>query len=342
MISSLRVFIASPSELCEERDTASHVISEVSRIFGERFQLNVQPVRWETHAVPDVGDDVQDVLNRQIGEVDVLVGVMWRRFGTPTKRAGSGTGEEFERAYLLFKKYGRPKIMFYFRTTPFYTSDIPSITQFRKVAEFRRKLEKLGVLYWTYKTPLEFERNVREHLIRRILALLKQNGETSVVESFNYREARSISLSRQATIFIAYSHKDNDVARSVHHALRAAGYDVWIDQECLLPGQMWLQEVERGLQMSDVVLLLLSSNSNLADGFMAKELEILTQRLPESNRPTLVPVRLDNTEPPIGFRQLQWIDYFTRDGLQRLLEALDRAPLRTHDNPVLRKNCIDR
>jgi len=103
----IRVFIASPGDVSDEREIASHVVGEISRIFGTPFDIHVEAARWETHAWPDIGQDGQDVINRQIGDFDVLVGVMWKRFGSPTKRSQSGTGEEFERAYELFNDYGR-------------------------------------------------------------------------------------------------------------------------------------------------------------------------------------------------------------------------------------------
>lgn len=79
-----------------------------------------------------MGEDSQDVVNRQIGDFDLFVGVMWKRFGSPTKRAESGTEEEFERAYATYKEFGKPRIMFYFRTTPFYPKTEKELTQFRK------------------------------------------------------------------------------------------------------------------------------------------------------------------------------------------------------------------
>ena len=96
----MRVFIASPGDVAEERDIASHVVGELNRVFAGSLGVELEAVRWETHASPDVGVDAQDVVTRQIGDFDVLVGIMWRRFGTPTRRSRSGTGEEFERAYL--------------------------------------------------------------------------------------------------------------------------------------------------------------------------------------------------------------------------------------------------
>src|SRR5262245_44491571 len=165
----LRIFVASPGDVVEERELVSVVVDELRRMLADIRPVELQTIRWETHAWPDVGADAQDVINREIGQFDIFVGIMWRRFGTPTKRGDSGTSEEFERAYKYFRQYSRPRIMFYFRRTPFYPSADAEVLQFRKVVAFRKKLEKGGVLFWEYETPLMFERNVREHLIRQIL-----------------------------------------------------------------------------------------------------------------------------------------------------------------------------
>ena len=43
-----------------------------------------------------LGIDAQDVINRQLGEYDIFLGIMNTRFGSPTHRADSGTEEEFD------------------------------------------------------------------------------------------------------------------------------------------------------------------------------------------------------------------------------------------------------
>jgi hypothetical protein len=154
-MTKLRIFVASPGDVSQERDIVSVVVQELRRTIGDIRNVELEAIRWETHAWPAVGKDAQNVINTQIGEYDVLVGVMWKRFGTPTKHSNSGTGEEFELAYDYFTKYQRPKIMFYFRTAPFYTTNEKELSQFRKVVRFRKKLEKLGVLFWEYAQPLE-------------------------------------------------------------------------------------------------------------------------------------------------------------------------------------------
>jgi hypothetical protein len=79
-MTNLRVFIASPSDVAEERDIVSNiVIPELQRIFGNQGSLNLSEpidldvIRWETHAFPDIGEDAQDVINKEIGEFDILL-----------------------------------------------------------------------------------------------------------------------------------------------------------------------------------------------------------------------------------------------------------------------------
>jgi hypothetical protein len=322
-MTQIRVFVASPGDVSEERDIASHVVGEINRVFGSSFGVQLEAVRWETHASPDVGSDAQDVINRQVGEFDILVGVMWRRFGSPTRRARSGTGEEFERAYRSFKDHGRPRIMFYFRTSPFYTPDLSALAQFRKVAEFRKKLEKLGVLYWTYQTPLEFERNVREHLTRRVLEIVDRLGKAKPArEAPEYRGP--VAPVKAQSIFLAYGHHDRDAARSIYALLRGAGFPVWMDEQDLLPGQFWHGEVDKAIQRSDLTVVLVSANVDPDKGFWSKELEIILRKSNERGGRTIIPVRLDRSKPPDSLRHLQWVDYFEPDGPERLVQTIDR------------------
>ena len=79
---TIKIFIASPGDVSEERDVVSQtVIPELRRIFGDEQIfgrdkiIDLEAIRWETHTWPDVGEDAQDVVNRQIGDFDVLLNI---------------------------------------------------------------------------------------------------------------------------------------------------------------------------------------------------------------------------------------------------------------------------
>lgn len=323
----LRIFIASPGDVIEERDIASLVVSEIRRMFEPLLPVQLEAIRWETHAWPDVGEDAQDVINKEIGEYDIFVGVMWKRFGTPTKRAGSGTDEEFRRAYEFFKKYKRPKIMFYFRRTPFYTTSLKELTQFRKVVQFRKELENLGVLFWEYDAPIDFERYVREHLIRHILDFSTSEPPPPGTEPPKgpSRPKPSPKPKRfKPNIFLAYSHEDREEVTKIYEDLRLAGFNPWLDFENLRPGQMWHSEIESAINKTDIVILCLSTKSVAKRGYFQKELKTVIDMSftkSESGR-FLVPVRLDKVEVPSPLSMYQYLDYFLPNGPEKLVESL--------------------
>ena len=82
----VRVFAGSPGDVPQERDIVSVVVEELRRTVAPLIPVDLETVRWETHAWPAAGKDAQDVINAEIGEYDVFVGIMWKRFGTRTKR----------------------------------------------------------------------------------------------------------------------------------------------------------------------------------------------------------------------------------------------------------------
>lgn len=318
----LKIFVASPSDVAEERDLVTIVVDELRRMLGGLRDVELETVRWETHAWPDVDDDAQAVINKKIGEYDVFIGVMWRRFGTPTRRSASGTGEEFERAYESFKNFGRPRIMFYFRTSKFYTTDLLELEQFTGVIAFRKKLEEAGVLFWQYEEPLEFERFVREHLIRLLLEITTRPKRAKKPRIVSKQE-----LPAPLQIFLSAARQDVDRVLPIAHALSTAGFRPWLDVQNLLPGQIWETEIERAIEESDVVLVFLSRNSVTKQGFVQKEVRMALDRMKllPPDAVFVIPVMLDMVEPPQGLRELQWVDVSSTGGIEYLIQALRAA-----------------
>jgi len=164
----LRVFVASPSDVAEERQRVSRAIAELNRGIADEKGVYLEEVKWETHVAPDMGRPQQVILD-QIQPEDIFVGIMWHRFGTPTGEAQSGTEEEFELAYKTWKKSGgpqggRPRIMFYFCNRGVSLAVIrPEKDQFKKVLAFQSRIYQLGFAS-SYTEPEEFEAKLREHL----------------------------------------------------------------------------------------------------------------------------------------------------------------------------------
>lgn len=88
--------------------------------------------------------------------------IFWKRFGTRTQDAGSGTEHEFLTAYEAWKKNGTPQIMVYFNQTAFLP-ELDEIEQFKQVREFQKRFPKEG-LWRPYAGVDKFKDFVRRHL----------------------------------------------------------------------------------------------------------------------------------------------------------------------------------
>jgi hypothetical protein len=165
-VTLLNVFISSPQELAAERRIVESIISELNPKLLDSYRVQLRAITWATYVVPGVGSDPQAVINNQIGDnYDIYIGILGERFGSRTPRAGSGTEEEFIRAYDRFQTdEGNVRILFYFKNS----SDIPlqnlDLAQLARVQDFRKQIGSKGTLYSDFKTTDEFLVQVREHL----------------------------------------------------------------------------------------------------------------------------------------------------------------------------------
>ncbi len=176
---TIRVFLASPSDVIEEREALAKLVRDVNDVLAflaDDKGLSLELVRYETHAYPDIGKP-QDVINRQIPlDYDIFLGVMWKRCGTPTAKHPSGTVEEFRRAFEKRKSSHLPRIMFYFCDQPMPIPDDDSeVRQLGEVVKFRSELSSKG-LTETYPTHADFSEHVRGGLLRAIRDILHEES----------------------------------------------------------------------------------------------------------------------------------------------------------------------
>ena len=160
---TLSIFVASPSDVLAEREIVKNVVDELNQTFCKPLQLHLEMIGWENATYPAFGDYPQGVINSQIGdEYDIFIGILWSRFGTPTKNALSGTQEEFERVLTRFHNDKNVEICFYFKTDDLDPYKI-DLDQFKKVKEFKSSLSQLGGYHWDFNST-HFKDYLRNHL----------------------------------------------------------------------------------------------------------------------------------------------------------------------------------
>lgn len=161
----ITIFLASPSDVQEERKSLEYIVSELNKTWSKTLNTRFELLKWETDVYPNFGAYSQDVINKQINdEYDIFIGLFWSRIGSPTPNAESGTIEEFNRA---FKKYTNDNssvdILMYFKDEPISPSKI-DYEQMSKIKKLKDKLGELGGLYWQFNNADEFESLLRSHL----------------------------------------------------------------------------------------------------------------------------------------------------------------------------------
>ena len=101
-------------------------------------------------------------------------------------------------------------------------------------------------------------------------------------------------------IFVSYARPNEDQARQAAEALRAAGYDVWRDDE--LPAHRAYGDVIEERIKSAKAVLVLWSNDAVKSQWVRAEADAAREM------GTLVQVSLDGVLPPMPFNQIQCAD----------------------------------
>jgi hypothetical protein len=98
-------------------------------------------------------------------------------------------------------------------------------------------------------------------------------------------------------VFLSYAREDQTVAQRIVEALAREGIDAWWDHE-IPPGRSWDEVIGGRIASANVIVALWSSRS-IASNFVKEEAQLAY------DAGKLLPVRIDDVEPPMGFRRMQ-------------------------------------
>lgn len=115
-------------------------------------------------------------------------------------------------------------------------------------------------------------------------------------------------------IFLSYASQDADAARRICDALRAAGLEVWFDQNELRGGDAWDASIRKQIKECALFVPIISDNTNAREeGYFRLEWKLAVDRshLMADDKAFFFPVILrDVAEPaarvPDKFRERQW------------------------------------
>jgi serine/threonine protein kinase len=131
---------------------------------------------------------------------------------------------------------------------------------------------------------------------------------------------REQAPSKKVSVFISYSHKDEDFARQIVDSLQKNQIEVWFDKISLVPGEPWEPSIRKAIKSADKVVVVLSPEAVESDIVQAE-----IDYAKEKNKPIL-PLMHRPCEIPLQIRRLQYLD-FSQLGYGRGMELLLRGLL---------------
>lgn len=165
MAETYRVLVASPSDLAEERQSATEAINDWNAEHAVAEAVVLLPIKWETHAVPQSGVRPQEAINRQlVDRCQIMIGMFWTKIGTDTGVAESGTVEEIDQ----FVAAGKPSLL-YFSHRPIDPTKIDPI-QLKKLIRFKEVTYEKA-LTSSFSGIDELRQKVSRDLMRQVRAL---------------------------------------------------------------------------------------------------------------------------------------------------------------------------
>jgi len=143
----------------------------------------------------------------------------------------------------------------------------------------------------------------------------------------NPKEPMNGTNKRKLRVFLCHSSKDKPVVRTLYDRLRENGFEPWLDEKNLSPGQNWRYVIEDQVRLSDAFVVCFTRESAKRESFYQKEIKVAFDAADEKPEGTIfiIPVRLeplDATELPRRLRDTHWANLYEADGYEQLVDAL--------------------
>ena len=158
------VFIASPGDVQGERKAAREIADKVNRNLARPHGFLLEVVGWED-VTPDMAERAQEIINPSVYKCHLFILILYRKFGTPTGKAESGTKEEFDIAQTRKRQSGKePWIHLYFKNVEQESLEDQG-PQLQKVEAFKEERKK-DTLYKEFEDTDDFKGKFEQCLYR--------------------------------------------------------------------------------------------------------------------------------------------------------------------------------
>ncbi len=141
----LTVFVSCPIDVDKEKSQVRQACEILSNVYHNP-KIHFEVIDWKGKVSPLItGERPQTVINEQIKDYDIYVGIFWKKFGNKQPNGLTPTEEEFERALDSFKKNGKPLVLVYFKIDDYYPKNSLEAEQILKVINFKERIKPFGI-----------------------------------------------------------------------------------------------------------------------------------------------------------------------------------------------------
>ena len=175
---SIRLFVASPGDVAAERALLPDVVKRLNRVVAQPLGAHLDLWRWEDDASPGLHrGGPQALIDPQVDRADLVLVILWNRFGTPTPTHGSGTEQEIERAVARWRREGTPRVMIFDCRRPANLDSDEALDQKGRVLALRRRLQEIALTV-RYEEVEDFERRVYDELAIAVREIVDAGAST--------------------------------------------------------------------------------------------------------------------------------------------------------------------
>lgn len=144
-------------------------------------------------------------------------------------------------------------------------------------------------------------------------------------EDLGYIEIKNNTLYVPLRVaFMAYAREDEPLVKKLYQSFLNNAILPWMDTKDLMGGQAWRVFRDKALREADHCVLFLSSHSVRKIGEFQREIRLAVdeaQRRPEESN-YLIPVKLDDCNPPDIVRDHHWVELYGADGMRKLVQSV--------------------
>jgi hypothetical protein len=207
IIAYYNIFIASPSDIVEERRLVKNIIRDWN-IAHKDLNIQLDSVSWDTHARPEMGEPPQTTINKQlVNDCDFLICFFGNRLGSHTETQVSGTVEEINK----FLDAGKP-VLVYFSNLAIPPNEL-DVSQFQELKNYKETCRQKGLLK-DYNSIEDLKDSLNLHITPTVIQLHKKNSEDYESDSYSEdNQQPSLDLIfKRLTFFYQKVHIEFDLA----------------------------------------------------------------------------------------------------------------------------------